>query len=579
MTVLCFLLLTGTSYGDATSPKEHSFKDDSSSSGFQLQRGIEQETEEIDVIQEHADITSYTGPATCIACHEEEAHDALNSVHMQWNGPTPDLINSDGEWLGKANRGINTFCTYAMSSGNTCFSCHVRADGNAPHAAEVTDVDCLMCHSDIYQRKLVFDPENTITVTNVDGDEQTYTLPMIDADGNAITVPDFAKMPPGTTMVDLARNVHPPTRSTCLRCHASAGGGDWTKRGDLGWSSVNPPITEDVHLSADGADLHCINCHGDSTHKIGGRGIDLRQTEAEKPTCQGCHTNSPHAQRDLNRHAQGQVSCQVCHIREFGKGGATEMSRNWLHPHWNPALCYGQGGFVGLEVKESFVKPEYVWFDGTSYVYNVGEVIEPDGEVYHLAKANGAPFDGTSSIVPIKRHWSIMAYHDSSNQMVPPAIMWMFMTGYFDLAVQKGMEEWNMKGNYSIVDGDAEMLISHGVEPSDQAPRCNECHDNSGDTPDGYGMLPFTELGYHQLPDSVISCTLCHEPKKLSWKATHEKHRDDVTCTSCHTKEPTGLVAGIGTLCVQCHERESWEEDSHKKHIEEGIVCTRCHTF
>jgi hypothetical protein len=136
----------------------------------------------------------------------------LNSLHMQWSGPTPDLTNTNGESLGKAKAGINTFCTYAMSSGGACFSCHVRADGNAPHAPDVNDVDCLMCHSDTYKRKTVEDPNNTETVVNVLGETKTYVFGAQDAQGNYTTVPDFDAMPAGTAMVELARNVHLPTR-------------------------------------------------------------------------------------------------------------------------------------------------------------------------------------------------------------------------------------------------------------------------------------------------------------------------------------------------------------------------------
>ncbi len=77
-------------------------------------------------------LTAYDGPATCIGCHQKEATEMLQSLHMQWSGPTPDLTNTNGEALGKGVGGINTFCTYAMSSKAACFSCHVRADGNAP---------------------------------------------------------------------------------------------------------------------------------------------------------------------------------------------------------------------------------------------------------------------------------------------------------------------------------------------------------------------------------------------------------------------------------------------------------------
>lgn len=531
-------------------------------------------------IAAHNSITEYSGPATCISCHQEEAEDMLDTLHMKWSGPTPDLTNTNGEELGKAVGGINTFCTYAMSSKGACFSCHVRGDGNAPHPPETGDVDCLMCHSDTYQRKFVADPDNTETVTNILGETKTYVFGKVDGQGNYTTVPDYDKMAPGTDMVNVARSVTLPTNQSCLRCHGKAGGGDWTKRGDLGLSSAYATFQEDVHLAKDGANLSCVSCHSALNHKISGRGIDLRQTEATAPTCQACHDNAPHSSSTLNRHAQGQVSCQVCHIREYAKGGATEMSRDWLSPVWNPAFCSGQGGFVGHEVKETFVRPEYVWFNGTSYVYNIGETIEVDDRgILPMAKANGSPFDGRSKIFPIKRHTTNMPLHESG-KIVPPAIMWMFMTGDFDLAVQKGMEEQGMTGDYSIVEADAEMLITHGVDPKENAPSCIECHDNTGSTQDGAGLIPFEKLGYHQVPEGVRSCTLCHEAKNMPWESMHQKHREDnISCSSCHTSDPAGLVQPQSQLCNSCHERKSWKSEGHKKHLEKRVDCSSCHTF
>lgn len=531
----------------------------------------------------HQDITSYDGPSTCVGCHETEAYSMLDSLHMQWSGPTPNLTNTNGESLGKANGGINTFCTYAMSSGGACFGCHVRADGNAPHAPDVNDVDCLMCHNDIYKRKTVADPNSAVTIVDYLGQEKTYVFGAQDADGNYLNVPNFDAMPAGTTMVELARGVHMPTRQSCLRCHAKAGGGDWTKRGDMGLSSANPSFAEDVHMSPAGADLSCVACHStEGGHKVGGRGIDLRQTEAVAPSCQDCHTNAPHDDAVINRHAQGQVSCQVCHIREFGKGGATEMSRDWLSPHWNPAFCNGQGGYVGHEIKVANVKPEYTWFDGTSYVYNLGETIKPNTDgIYNLAKANGKPFDGKSKIVPIKRHRTNTALHESG-QLVAPKIMNMFMTGEFDQAVQAGMAGQGLTGSYTIVEADAEMLISHGVDPKSNAPSCSECHDGSGKTPDGTGMVPFGTLGYQVFPASEM-CSLCHGSESMNWDDMHAKHVEDkgLDCVSCHTTPPTGLSASRPTLCADCHDYES-ETDSqkiHNKHVKENISCATCHTF
>ena len=130
----------------------------------------------------HPWISSYDGPQTCIACHQTQAREMLNSLHMKWEGPTPELINTNGKELGKGNGGINTFCTYAPSSKGACYSCHVRADGNAPHPPELNDIDCLMCHNDTYQRKFVSDPDNTETVVNVLGETSTYLFGAVDAE-------------------------------------------------------------------------------------------------------------------------------------------------------------------------------------------------------------------------------------------------------------------------------------------------------------------------------------------------------------------------------------------------------------
>jgi hypothetical protein len=41
----------------------------------------------------------------------------------------------------------------------------------------------------------------------------------VDGEGNYTTIPDFAKMPAGSNMVNIARTVHVPTNASCLRCH------------------------------------------------------------------------------------------------------------------------------------------------------------------------------------------------------------------------------------------------------------------------------------------------------------------------------------------------------------------------
>ncbi|MHB8149720.1 MAG: multiheme c-type cytochrome [Desulfobulbia bacterium] len=533
------------------------------------------------VLPAHAGITSYNGPATCIACHPTQASGMLNSLHMQWAGKTPELTNAPNQTLGKAVKGINTFCTYAMSSGGACFNCHVRADGNAPHAPSLNDVDCLMCHNDTYQRKTTPDPTTAMTITDYLGKIKTYIFGLQDAQGNYFTEPDYALMPAGTTMVDLAKNVHNPTRKSCLRCHAKAGGGDWTKRGDMGVNTAAPTDAQDVHMSPTRGNLTCADCHAVSGHKISGRGIDLRQTEAPDPKCQDCHGSTPHSNSKLNRHATGQVACQTCHIKTFAKGGATEMSRDWLTPVWNPTFCNGQGGYVGHEVKVANVKPEYRWFDGTSYVYNVGEKISPNADgTYTMARANGKIFDGKSKIVPIKNHKTNIPLL-ADGRIVPPAIMWMFMTGDFNQAVQKGMQDQGMTGSYTMVNANAEMLITHGVDPKSMAPKCAECHG----TYSGHSnlMIPFTALGYHTLPAKVKDCTLCHERESSGFESVHDRHvrSERLKCDMCHTTTPVGLIKPSSDLCNDCHSSKSTRDTQkiHKKHTEKGYTCKTCHKF
>jgi hypothetical protein len=282
----------------------------------------------------------------------------------------------------------------------------------------------------------------------------------------------------------------------------------------------------------------------------------------------------------------------ACHIDKYGKGGATEMSRDWLSPHWNPAFCAGQGGFVGHEIKQSNVDPEYRLFDGTSYVYNIGDTIEDaDGDGYvDMARANGTLFDGVTKVVPIKNHLTVMPVHDATQQIIPPTIMWMFMTGDFDEAVQRGKQEFGYAGSYTVKGAEAEMLIAHGVAPKSEAKQCSDCHDASGETPPGYGPLDFDALGYHVWPAKVKNCTLCHGSEREGWRNMHEIHAEEMgrNCKGCHTAEPTGWVEPPTSsgLCNNCHSGRAYSsaQDLHEEHAESehgsmNTTCTDCHLF
>lgn len=117
-----------------------------------------QSAEPLQVIPEHMSITAYEGPRTCIQCHEEQALEMYSSVHYQWTGMTPYVTNIQGQ-AGKGELGFNTYCGTVITSRRiACWSCHAGY-GKTPtrelNTEQINNIDCLMCHSQMYKRKAV----------------------------------------------------------------------------------------------------------------------------------------------------------------------------------------------------------------------------------------------------------------------------------------------------------------------------------------------------------------------------------------------------------------------------------------
>ena len=361
----------------------------------------------------HLSITEYLGPATCIACHQEQAEHMFGSVHYQQTGPTPNVPNIDGN-AGKSERAFNTYCGTPLSSRHsTCSACHT-GNGRRPSPnmtpEQLANIDCLMCHQDAY-RRVPAGPFEPIEALGQDGLPRTIQAPIEDATGFDY-MPDEAHM--AISILEAARTVHRPSRASCLRCHAGASGSDGGKRGDLSSVTANPPLSSDVHMSPQGADLVCADCHAAGDHRIRGRGLDLRPNDVpERFTCDACHGSHPHG--DYNRldgtkrdtHAD-RVACQSCHIPTFAKDISTEMERDWTNPYYSPAACSGQGGWKPEEIRASNVIPTYRWFDGTSRVYALGQVpdMNADGEYELGAPLGSVAADSPAKLYPMKEHRS-----------------------------------------------------------------------------------------------------------------------------------------------------------------------------
>lgn len=495
-------------------------------------------------LEAHATITEYTGPATCIACHESQARAMFGSVHYQEMGETPAVPNIAGP-AGKGRNGarvMNSYCgTPSTSSRATCATCHV-GNGRVPApeltAEQLHNIDCLMCHQDAYKR-VPAPPYQPLTFPGTNGTLHTIQMVVEDETGFQF-VPDTGKMT--ISILEAARLVHLPTRASCLRCHAGAGGSDGGKRGDLSTVTVNPPVSSDVHMSPQGADLSCARCHSAGNHRVLGRGVDLRASDsAELLTCAKCHTDRPHGDysarngtaRDV--HAL-RVACQSCHIPTFAKDKSTEMERNWSHAEFSMAACRGQGGWLPSEVRASNVVPAYKWFDGTSLANELDQAPIQNGlgEAI-LALPNGSVQSPGAKLYPMKVHRSNAARHDASGLLVPHSTFTYFSSGDFAKSIQRGQELSGLNGPTTIVPVLEYQTINHGVVAASSALQCGACH--AAYTAGGPVRMNLkTDLGYELKAPTSQLCTQCHGSKSAGFASVHDKHVRDkgYDCSNCH---------------------------------------------
>ncbi len=571
----------------------------------------------------HAAISVYEGPGTCLGCHEDEAREMHGSVHYQQSGPTDFVTNISGpageRWNGLPGEGfsgVNTYCgAHENSPRFTCAGCHV-GNGRFPKTPdlfltlsneeqldELANIDCLTCHQDQYKR--FPDPTGTfLELTIVTPDPATgkpnpslppivrtglQGIPEVDpATGDFQFVPADPDNPllagaPIPLMpfsaVEAARGVHATTRQSCLNCHAGAGGADGAKRGDLSSLLADPPIGLDMHMSSAGGGLTCADCHSEGGHRVAGRGVDLRPNDvAGRLTCEnsGCHSDRPHGDYSArtgsarDTHAR-HIACQTCHIPVFGKGVATEMSRDWEDPHYSAKACNGRGGWLPREDKAGNVIPSYAWFNGTSEVHVLGEPASnlptvalanseadllglPRGsDAYVLGLPLGSVSDAGAKLQPMKEHLGKLALHTASDTLIGHSTFEFFRTGDFDAAVRSGMAQtdgMSASDDYEVVAVHTFQSINHGVEVSTNALGCGACHSSYG-SGGPVRMDLKGELGYELKGPTSQVCTQCHGNKgSMSFAKIHEKHVKDKgrDCSTCHkfSRPERGLSTRIG---------------------------------
>jgi hypothetical protein len=469
-------------------------------------------------------IMSFDGTRTCLQCHKNKAREVHASVHYQWKGDASEALGLTSTEAGKLG-GINDFCIYpdinwigkltnveGIQVDGGCAKCHVGL-GAKPTAdateSQLENIDCLVCHSDQYRR----------TVANVNGEFRF--------------VPDTAQMASPTLDITL------PTNDTCLNCHTKAGGGNNFKRGDIEEAHRNPARSFDVHMasrSSGGAGLRCLDCHTAASHRIAGRGTDLRPRDLPDPVnCSMCHTETPHDDSKLDKHT-ARVNCTVCHIPTFAKVAATDMDRDWSA---SGDLVTATGLYEPHHEKGTNVVPEYRFFNGTSYFYQFGDPAVPgeNGRVV-MSAPMGSIDEAGAKIHAFKHHLATQPIDPATDRLLPLKIGIFFSTGDIDGAVTAGAAAvgWGI-GSYEFAKTERYMGLFHEVAPKEQALSCSSCHD-------GDNRLDFAALGY--TPNSTRNgkplCASCHQDKSDEWRGdeyfakVHNKHVTDkkLDCSQCH---------------------------------------------
>lgn len=428
----------------------------------------------------------------CLACHTEAARQIQHTKHWTWEVVDPKT----GQKLGKKNI-INNFCTTTVSNERDCMACHAGygwQDKSFDFAKE-ENVDCLVCHDSTgTYRKLPGDAGHPIY--------ERKEFPH--GSGRFVEAVDLNKV---------AQTVAMPTRTNCGSCHFFGAGGDGTKHGDLDSSLRNPGKHLDVHMDTKGLNFSCVNCHKTVDHQVSGSRYEIAASREGAPiprgkhdenpaSCQACHGDKPHRESPLlmerlNSHTD-KLACQTCHIPEYARSAiGTERVWDWstattMGPDGKPLVIKDSAGRRSFDSKkgnfrwDSFLIPEYRWFNGTMTYKLLGDKIDPS-DVVSINRPEGAPREPGARIWPFNVHRGKQAYDPELKNLLvvhtageDDTALW----HNFDWpkAIKTGMQTAGLpwSGKYEFVSTEMSWPITHMVAPKGDAVTCAQCHQDEG---------------------------------------------------------------------------------------------------
>lgn len=402
----------------------------------------------------------------CLACHEDSAHQVMDTTHWTWQAPPVEVAWSDEPVsVGKANT-LNNFCIGIQSNETGCTRCHAGygwSDDDFFETATEENVDCLVCH-----------------------------------DNSGGYVKGASGIPvEGVDLLAVAQSVSFPTRENCGGCHFNGGGGNGVKHGDLDESLYFPTENVDVHMGR--YDFVCIDCHRTEDHEIGGRSISVSVDDANQIACSDCHQPELiHEDERITNHLDS-VACQTCHIPEGALRDPTKMDWDWSTAG-DPMV--EEDAHEYLMIKGSFVyendfQPEYFWYNGTAERYLLGDEIDPDG-VTEINLPLGDIADTTALIFPFKVHTARQPYDTVFNILLQPNTVGeegYWTTFDWDSALAIGAEASDLpySGEYDFADTTMFWPTTHMVQPVENSLQCTDCHSDNG-------RMDWEALGYYGDP-------------------------------------------------------------------------------
>ena len=402
--------------------------------------------------------------AACLSCHTGRAKEVMSTHHWLWERES--FIEGRGVVsLGKKNL-LNNYCTGIRSSEGSCNKCHAGygwGDKSFDFTNEL-NVDCIVCH------------DNTETYEKASGGSgYPYMEGPLKPDYKHITA-----------------NIGKPTKYNCGYCHFYSAGGNNIKHGHLEEALLDCSRDVDVHMTSEGMDMNCTDCHETKNHVMNGRYYGTASNDYNRATCEQCHGDYPHEKSILNEHSI-KVTCQACHIPVYAKVNSTKLYWDWsTSTRMKDGQPYEEKDSLGNKTYQSIkgsaqwannVKPEYVWFNGQA-----NHTLVTDSLTEFPVKINtlyGEYRDPKAKIWPVKIHRGKQPM-DKNYKRLLQAKLWdaeknkgaLWVDFNWDEALKKGMEYIDVpySGEWEFVETEMYLPISHMVSPKEKTVSCNECH-------------------------------------------------------------------------------------------------------